>query len=88
MLDLISMTVESTHKFPRGQILRMEVAGQGIGGPTPVNSPVYPHLVSTTSLASYTVDGWKSIGSRGVRLAETSQWLIESAHFATLVMKV
>ena len=58
------------------------------GGPTPVNSPVYPHLVSTTSLASYTVDDCKSIGGRGVGLVETSQWLIESAHFATLVMKV
>ena len=48
--------------------MRQEVAGQGIGGPTPVNSPVYPHLVSTTSLASYMVGDRKSIGGGGLGL--------------------
>jgi hypothetical protein len=37
-----------------------------IEGPTSVNSPVYPHLVSTASLASYTSDDGKSTVIIGV----------------------
>jgi hypothetical protein len=73
-LELISAAVVSLVELSRGQVRKNEVAGQGMEDPTPFTSPVYPHLASTTLLASYRADGWKSISSRRVRLPNI-QWL-------------
>ena len=43
------------NELSRGADIK-KVAGQGTEDPAPINSPVYPHLVRTTSLASYTGD--------------------------------